>query len=477
MLRLLTNAQMRAADEFTIHELGVSSEELMRRAGEAIAEETERAAKIKNARSVLVVCGNGNNGGDGYVCARILHERGINVRVYAFDGNLSPDCFREKQRYFGEYGGEISADIVVDCIFGTGLARPVGGVYKEVIDKINGSGAYVIAADIPSGLNGDNGLIMGTAVKAHLTVAIAEYKIGMLLNDGIDICGKVIKKDIGIAADGDYISAYTDEDMKKFYPARRRNTHKGSYGTANIVAGSEQYRGAAALSVEAALRSGCGYVKLTSCTEVINCLAARFPQVIYQSVSDLSAEAVAVGMGCGRSEELYEAIKYLLENYEGKLIIDADGLNVLSDYGKEILLGKRCKILITPHVKEFSRLTGRSVAEILQNPVSAAQNFAREYGITVLLKGAASVLADGDRTAINYRGNSALAKGGSGDMLSGLICGNAARGLPLFEAAVASNYVLGVAAEKASEEKTEYCAIAEDIMKFFPATLKNLTAD
>lgn len=474
---LLTNAQMRASDEYTINVLGVSGEELMARAGSAIAEEVEKIIEEKFGpdASVVVVCGNGNNGGDGFVCARKLKEGGRNVAVYAFGGRLSPDCEREKQRYDGAYSQTVCADIVVDCIFGTGLTRPVGGEYATVIEQINRSGAFVVAADIPSGLNGDNGQIMGAAVNASLTVAVAEYKAGMFLGDGPDFCGAIVKKDIGITARGYCARVYEKEDIAVFYPPRKRNSHKGTYGSANLIAGSEQYRGAAALSTEAALRSGCGYVKLTSCNAVKNSLVAAYPQVIYLDQADFTSQAIAVGMGCGKSRALYDTIENLLKNYRGKLIVDADGLNVLSEYGTDALKVKNCDVLVTPHVKEFSRLTGLSVADILSDPVAHAQNFAAEHKITVLLKSACSVITDGINTAVNVRGTTALSKGGSGDILSGLVCGNAARGLDLFEAAVASSFVLGVSAEICSGEQTDYCVTAKDLLKNLPKSVKRLT--
>lgn len=474
MIRLLTNEQMRAADKYTIEEIGIDGEELMRRAGVAIAAEAERVAAERALTEILVVCGNGNNGGDGYVCARVLKEKGYRVAVYAFDGRLSADCRREKDRYFGAYADRIGGQLIIDCIFGTGLSREVNGQYRKAIEEINASGAYVISADVPSGLNGDNGKTLGVAARASLTVAIAEYKMGFFLGDGMDVCGEIVKKDIGIIAEGNFARVYGDGEIRAFYPARRRNSHKGTYGAANIVAGSDRYRGAAYLAAEAALRSGCGYVKLTSCESVIQGIVAAYPQVICLNEADLSCDAIAVGMGCGKSAALYETIKTLLENYDGKLIVDADGLNVLSAYGASVLSRKKCTVLITPHVKEFSRLTGLSVTEILSDPAGYARKFAKEHNIIVYLKGAASIVSDGVNTAVNIRGTTALSKGGSGDILSGLICGNAARGLNLFDAAIASAYVLGKAAEVCSARMTDYCVTAKDLLKNLSEVVKSL---
>lgn len=475
MERALTNAEMRSADDYTINCLGISSEELMHRAGVAIADEVELLANQKNAEQVLVVCGTGNNGGDGYVCAHELLNRGINVKVYAFEGNLSVDCAREKSRYKGAYLRDISGSIIVDCIFGTGLCREISGEYFDVIEKINSSGAYVVSADIPSGLNGDNGLICGIAVKADKTVAVAEFKTGMFLNDGLDFCGKIVKRDIGITCPEQSYAAVNYSGDINFFPKRRRNTHKGSYGTASIIAGSEKYVGAAVLATAAALKSGCGYVKLETYEKLKYKMAVKYPQVIYTDEVDLNSDSIAVGMGCGADKNLYERIKYILGEYKGKLVLDADALNALSKFGKDILKDKKCNVLITPHIKEFSRLCGKPVSETAENSLTLARSFAAEYCVTVLLKSCSSVITDGIKTFINVRGTTALAKGGSGDILSGFICGSLARGLEIFDGAVCGAQTLGLAAEISSQDKTDYCATARDIINNLHFSVKRLT--
>lgn len=475
---VLSNAQMRMADEYTITG-GTPSCELMRRAGTAIADEAEICAKALNKKDVLIVCGAGNNGGDGYVCAEELLKRGFSVSVYAAGGAPSPDNLREKSAYTGRYSEYISGSIIIDCLFGTGLSREVTGEYAEIIERINKSGARVISADIPSGLSGDSGNIMGAAVCADKTVAIAEYKLGHFLNDGPDFCGEIIKKDIGIilpeALQKSCAVIYGDGDIAEYYPKRKRNSHKGTYGTANLVAGSEKYLGAASLAVQAALKSGCGIVKLTTAEKVKFVLAAKLPQTVFANDIDLNAEAIALGMGCGVSHELYEKIKFILKSYSGVFLIDADGLNALSRYGAEILKDKKCKVILTPHIKEFSRLTKLSVKDICADPVACAKSFSKEYGVTVVLKSATTVITDGEKTALNIRGSTALAKGGSGDMLAGFMCGTLARGVEPFGAAVCATFVLGLAAEISSKERTDFCATAYDIIKNIHCAVKRLT--
>ena len=287
-------------------------------------------------------------------------------------------------------------------------------------------------------------------------------------------------KELGINCPlDDCVKIYCPRDIAEFYPVRPRNSHKGTFGSANLIAGSAQYMGAAALSVSAALRSGCGYVKLTTASEVKNVLVPAFPQAVYLDKPDLTSNAIAVGMGCGVTEELYKTLEYLLKNYSGVLIIDADGLNALSRFGKEILKEKTCKVILTPHAKEFSRLTGLTVEQITASPIETAREFAREYKVILLLKGAATVICDGSekelKTALNVRGSSALAKAGSGDMLSGYICGSAARGLSPFDAACCAAFTMGLSAEISSAEKTDYCVTAKDLIKNIHKAVKQLT--
>ena len=266
-----------------------------------------------------------------------------------------------------------------------------------------------------------------------------------------------------------------NRDVAKFYPDRARNTNKGDYGSANIVAGNDRYIGAAALACAAALKSGCGYVKLTTTEEVKLALAAKYPQIIYLDEYDLKSQSIAIGMGCGVSYELYDKIKFLTVNYSGTLIIDADGLNSIAKYGTHILKESNCRVVLTPHLKEFSRLTGKEMSEISENPVEIARGFAKNFGVILLLKGAASIITDGNDTLINTSGTTALAKGGSGDMLSGYIAGSVARGLSPIDAVICSVHTMGVAAEISSAQKTDYCATAHDILNNLHLAVKYLT--
>lgn len=478
---LYDGKQTRLSETQTINTDNISVEELMTRAGKAIADEVSRVADEKKVNEILVVCGFGNNGGDGYVCARELQSRGYYVTIYAVDGKASKDCEREKNltkcHYFEHTSGAIDfskAKIIVDCIFGVGLSHTVQGEARACIEAINSSGSFVVSADIPSGLNCDNGFAEGVAVKANLTVSLGFKKLGEYLFDGLDYCGEIITRDIGLVRCETKRSLSDNSRVASVLPKRVRNSHKGTYGTATIVAGSKLYLGAALLSAEGALRSGCGYVKLRTADEVKTRILPKFPQIIFQDDIDLNSQAVAFGMGLGVSRETHESLLFLLSNYGGKLLIDADGLNSLAKFGLEPLKRKTCDVVLTPHVKEFARLTGLEVDEILRRGVELAESFANEYGVTMLLKGASSIVTDGNETIINIRGTTALAKGGSGDILSGLAAGLMSQGLSPFDGVLAASYLSGLSAEICSAQTTDYCVTAREILKNLHLGFKSL---
>jgi len=345
MERILSSEQMRSADKFNIENLGISEETLIYRAGSAVAEEVNR--RLKGGR-VLVCVGKGNNGKDGEVAAKILSNiHGFTVATL----NVYNGIFKMFDKKF---------DIIVDCIFGTGLDREITGRYKEAIERINSSGAYVVSCDIPSGLNANTGKVMGAAVKADLTIAIQEYKLGHFLNDGKDYCGKIILKDIGLSVwDNDFALRLEKSDVAKFFPERKHNVNKGDFGKSAIIGGSKKYSGSSLLSMNAlsAYKVGTGYSFLFVPECVFGSVVGLYPETIVSSIKDdsnnfifdketldnaMKNDAIAFGMGSGVTEEVYKSLKYLLENYTGNLIIDADGINSLAKFGKEILKNKKC---------------------------------------------------------------------------------------------------------------------------------------
>ena len=477
MERILSVAEMRAADEYTINTLGVSSDILVERAGAAVAEEIAR--RFKGGR-VLVCTGKGNNGKDGKVIAELL------AKLHGF----SVSTFSAEVGFFKIF--EKKFDIIVDCLFGTGLNREITGRYKTAVEKINESGAFIVSCDIPSGINGDTGRVMGVAVKANLTVAIQEYKLGHFLNEGIDYSGKIVARDIGISVwTENCANRITDKDAAALFPERARNIHKGVNGKIAVVGGSKNYSGSAILAYNAltAYKTGAGYAAIAVPDCLFGMVAGVCPECIIHTLKTdgenivfdekdfkklLDYDAIAFGMGAGVSEEIYKALSYLTANYTGRLLIDADGLNTLAVFGKEILKDKKCETVLTPHIGEFTRLTGKSKEEILTDPINSAKNFAKEYGVTVLLKNAVSVITDGNKTVINCTGDGGMAKGGSGDVLSGFAAGLLNRNEePFFCVAVAA-YLFGRAGEIAAKEQNSYTITATDIIKSIPKAINKV---
>lgn len=477
MERILSSLEMKKADEYTINDLGVPSEVLVQRAGEAVAKELIN--RFKGGR-VLVCVGKGNNGADGKVVAEILAKtHGFSVAVL----NVSNGIFKLFDKKF---------DIIVDCIFGIGLNREVEGKYKEAIEKINESGAYVVACDIASGLNADNGKVMGVSVKANLTIAIQEFKLGHFLNDGPDYSGEVISKDIGISIWGeDYAKKLNDSDLKKIFPKRNRNVNKGNFGKACVFGGSLTYPGSAILAYKAlaSLKMGVGYTHLLIPKNLYEICLSICPECVLNSVKDdgenlvfdkesidkvLDCGAISFGMGAKVTEENYKIIKYILSNYKGKFIIDADGLNTISKYGIEVLKNKKCEVVLTPHVGEFARLVNKDKREVVENQIALAKEFASEYNVTLILKSSVSVITDGNEVFINTTGNSGMAKSGSGDVLSGLTAGLLARGVDTLDGAAASAYLFGLAGDFVKKEKNEYTMTASSIVNAFDKVVTSL---
>ena len=484
MQYVLTTRQMREADEYTIRTLGTPSLVLMERAGEALAAAAE---KMCPKGDIVCVCGGGNNGGDGFVCARILAEKGRRVAAVCVADKFTPECRTNKEK-FEKAGGEVFSvfprrrfALAVDCLFGTGFRGEPEGKAGAAIDYINSVAPQVLSADIPSGVSGE-GVAAKRAVRASETLCIGEYKTGVFLGDGLDFAGKASRADIGISLPGEragYAFLTGREEVASLLPPRRRNTHKGTYGRAAIAAGSEKYTGAAYLAAAAALRSGCGYTSLLLPESILPHYLLKLPEVLISPLCEggrvafteknfqklLPFDAVAFGMGSETSEDVFEGARYLLQNYTGRLILDADALNSLAKYGrgrlKEIFRDKRCDVLLTPHAKEFARLCEAEEMSAAGG-TEAPRALAERLGCTVLLKGAATVISDGGKTTISVTGTPGQAKGGSGDVLSGLIAGLCAQGLSAFDGGRAGAWLAGRAAELAAEETGEYSLTASD---------------
>ncbi len=487
--------QIKEAEERAIKS-GVSSTELMQRAGRALASEVLRIMKEKKISDVLFVCGGGNNGGDGFAAARFLELQGVDVAVLCLAGKFSHDCAEEAKKYTGVLFGRIPRRryaLIVDCILGTGLRSAPSGDAAALIEFINGSGAYVISCDLPSGLS-ENGVALSPCVRADRTFTVGGMKNALLLADGADVAGECGLLDIGLSPRGG-AEVWESGDVKALFPPRKSHSNKGNYGSVAILA-TCNILGAPLLAAGAALRSGAGYTDIYMTSASVPCedaeklaslraadelhralCAAKYPacRFSFYDGEPIFANAAAFGMGAGVGEGTRNILGELLSGYRGTLVLDADALNTLAlSNSVGLLREKQCSVIVTPHIKEFSRLTGRTADEILAGPIGLAEAFAREYGVTVVLKNNRTVITDGERTAINLAGSPALAKGGSGDALAGLLAGTCARGVPPFEAACAACFLIGRAGELAEQEFGQYCATASDVIEFLPKALMSL---
>lgn len=480
MYRAYSNAESAEADRRTIAS-GVKALTLMERAGDALAQKVASAMDRLQIKEALFVLGGGNNAGDGFVAARKLTEEKRNVTALCLSKRLSAECEAERARYRGKLLSEIPSKnfpLVVDCVFGTGLTRPPEGDYARLISFINEQGDYVISCDLPSGL-AENGVALSPCVRADETLSIGCVKSALLMNEGADYAGRISVADIGIDYPDAGAEIWEDDDVEGYFPPKKSCVHKGSFGKVMIATGGERV-GAAMLSASAALRSGAGYTSLRVPARLTAAFGAALPACIVEPFDALdegilSSDALALGMGWGVTEELYSVILRLLNAYNGKLILDADALTAMARYGLEPLKNKKCEAILTPHPKEFARLCNVSVKEVLENALALAREFARRYNVTLVLKNNRTVITDGLRTAINTTGSPALAKCGSGDVLSGFLAGQCARGLAPFDAACVACYVFGRAGELAEEEFGQYASSSSDVIAALPRAVMRLS--
>lgn len=490
---LLNSAQMKQFDSDTIQRIGVPSLVLMERAAMSVAEEISRAGL--DTGCVLVICGSGNNGGDGFAVARLLEERGVRVTA-AFVGkeqSLSEEANLQK-KICENCGIKISTNFmhreyttIVDAIFGIGLSREVTGPYADVIDWMNQQPSKIVSVDIPSGISADTGRVMGTAVRADITVTFAYRKIGQILYPGADYCGNLICRDIGIIGRrfperSVSVFTYGEEDIKRI-PTRKPYSNKGTYGKVLLIAGSQGMSGAACMSSLSAYRTGCGLVQVFTPECNRSVIQTYLPEAIVTSWDGTEfpkeqldkalewSDVAGIGPGFGKGEVQREILTYVVQHYDRPLVIDADGLNLLSE-DTEILYGTQAPVILTPHIGEMMRLTDSTKEEILENILLAARQFACEYQVICVLKDARTAVSDGVRTYVNTSGNSGMACGGSGDVLTGVICGLLAQGMTPFDAASLGVYLHGCAGDAARKKRSAYGMIAGDITEQLGEILK-----
>ncbi len=484
---------MRISDKNTI-ENKTPSCELMYKAGEGIYKSVYWHGKI------LVACGKGNNAGDGYVVAELLKDNGYDVEILLLEESFSPDgkyyfdrCVSKKVPWSVYNLEKIQGyDIILDCIFGTGFKGDADGSARTLIESINESGAYVVSADINSGLNGDSGLC-SICVKSDLTVSIGTYKSGHFLNMAKDKIGKLTNIDIGIDLVEKPYLLLEKSDACRLLDRRDNFSNKGTYGYVTIMGGCLEYSGAVKLAnlAASAMRSGSGVVKLAIPKSI--CLSVA-PYLLESTIYPLSdtdgsiklceneiqgalnnVKAVALGMGMGQRGDNAQIIEYILKNYALPIIIDADGLNTLAKMDRGILKKSKCKVVLTPHLKEFERILGIPMAEIQQSPVEYAKKYAKSTGTILLLKGPTTIITDGERVILSSTGCAGMATAGSGDVLSGILCAMCAAHNDILEAVAVGAFINGYAGEMAETEYGDISMVASDTAKCIAKAIKELT--
>ena len=513
---VVTAEQMREMDRLTIHEHGVPSLALMERAGactaEAILENFAGAAK----NGVLVVAGKGNNGGDGFVVARLLGKARVpcDVALLARRDELTPDA-AHNCRAFEEGNGTIieitsgrldiferelaGKGLLVDAILGTGIRSAVRGFYAEVISLMNASGIPIIAVDIPSGLDSDRGAPLGVSIQAEMTVSLGYAKLGQVIYPGIDFVGDLVVADIGIhpSAEAKVAPAteiMTREEVAWLVPRRQADTHKGHYGHLLVLAGSRGKTGAAVLACRAAMRAGAGLVTLAAprslnsifATALIEAMTDPLRENGLEEMEELTPQewsrllerknAMVFGPGIGMTDATRNILRWLLRNLDAPWVIDADGLNNLA-LDLDRLKHAKTPPVLTPHPGEMARLTGLTTAAINEDRVGIAREFATTHRCYLLLKGARTVIATPKaKIFINPTGNPGMASGGMGDVLAGILGALLAQGLGPEDAMKLGVFVHGFVGDRAAKQRGEIGLIASDVIDGFPAGLRALSA-
>lgn len=496
----VNHTQMKAVDTYSIRETGIPSLVLMERAALSAAELIMEHFSPEDGR-ILSICAMGNNGADGMAAARILALKGYKTAVL-YTGNpkkateewqiqkgilekLGIPCIfmaDGNRETVSEYIKKEKTSVLIDALFGIGLTRSVGGFYAELIGAMNSSGIPVVAVDIPSGIDSDNGRIAGTAVKAWATVTFGQKKLGQIFYPGAEYCGKLEVREIGFAPEavkkaGYEAFGYTRDDLKIFAGPRPADSHKGTFGKILIIAGSETMAGAAVFSARAAYRMGCGLVRIHTVLENRTCMHQMVPEAVLSLYDDACydmellrrdcewADVVVFGPGMGQKPHVGRILEYLLKSCRCPMVLDADGLRVLAGHREWYHLLSEQTIL-TPHMGEMAALTGLSISEIQENPAGVACDFAEHFGCICVLKGARTIAAQkGGPYYLNTSGCSAMATAGSGDVLTGVLAGFLAEGHSGVRAASLGVYLHGLAGEAAAGKYGERAVMATDLIE------------
>lgn len=406
---------------------------------------------IREDSKICFVCGSGNNGGDGYACACLLSELGYDVLVVCNKPAKTEDCLYFYNKYLS-LGGAVfdfsqddnaidailDSDVVVDCLYGIGFKGALNEIDNSIVNVINDSDSFVISCDVPSGTVADTACAEN-AVCADITVVFTALKASNVSYPALEYNGRIVLKDIGIPKeildklDADDIIVVSNEN-NNIVPLRAVNSHKGTFGTLVMYCGSENMIGAAVFSAKAAIRSGVGLIKICSKREALNKIQSILGDPVFCEISEHAEKGDAYVIGCGISRSMDDILENILSSIDKPVVIDADGINFISNH-IDVLKNMTAKKILTPHPAEMARLLGLSISEVNSNRLSIARKFAQDYDCVLVLKGNRTIIASPDRLAVNMSGSHSLAKGGSGDMLAGMIGAYLALGLDPFDAA------------------------------------------
>ncbi|MBU3191138.1 NAD(P)H-hydrate dehydratase [Clostridium bowmanii] len=498
-MKIGTTQIMRSIDRYCIDILGIPGIVLMENAALKVMKNIP-----ENNKNVVIVCSSGNNGGDGFAVARHLLNRGRGIYVEIFclgsEENMSPDTL-VNFNIIRNMGAKIikvnnskdldilresisHCDITIDAIFGTGISREIEGIYSLAITIMNETSKYILSIDVPSGFECNSGKVMGTCIKSNKTVTFELFKRGFLAGGSEPYTGEVVVESIGIPRsvvdkfhEDEYIM---DIDfVKGVIKKRSKYSHKGDYGRTLILAGSQGFTGSAYISTQAAVRSGAGLVTLGCDSSIQSILSEKLVEAMTAATNDekrldsliTNSNCIAIGPGLGNNQGTLKLLRKVLLNSKCPVVIDSDGLNVLEG-NLEILKNTTCPIVLTPHMGEMARISGFSIDEINENKIDIAKEFAKKYDVVLLLKGFNTIITDGKTLQINPTGSSAMASGGMGDCLTGIIASFISQGHDIFTAACVGAYVHGYSGDKLSKEM--FCVNANHILEVLPFIIKEI---
>ena len=516
-MRVFDARQMREADRRTIEDIGIPSMVLMENAGRQVVATLESTFETLADMRVAVLCGPGSNGGDGFVVARTLLQRSVDVDVFLVGqrsdlkgdartnlqilSNLGVDVVEIRDAAAWELHGTsvLGTDLVVDALFGTGFRPPLAGLAETIAQDLNASPTPVVAIDLPSGLSADTPDVQGPAVHATLTVTLGAPKLPLVLPPAEALAGSLVIADIGIPrtvvdqVDGPWVEILTRESMRPLVEPRANDSHKGDYGRILIVSGSRGKTGAAYLSAMAALRSGAGLVTVAtpaSCVPIIASLGAEFMTEpldetadgamafeALERVLDFDADIIAVGPGLGRAPSTAAFVHGLIERAGVPLVVDADALNAFAGEADRLVGREDVDLIITPHPGEMARLVGLPVDEVQKHRLDVARDFATGHRLHVVLKGHRTIVATPEgRAFINLTGNPGMATAGSGDVLTGMIAGWSGQLLDAETACKLAVYLHGLAGDLAEADEGEVALVAGDLIDRLGDAVLDLTA-